>query len=118
EPAHVPGQVTGALVARDGGEPDEDRRPQARLAEDVSPGDVRERRVVLEVTVRPVAAGVDDALGDPLMVVVEDILAEVEVLEQARVGVARPQRGLVVADLLALRGGEPRRLLPRAVAGP
>ena len=118
EPAHVPCQVPGALVARDGGEPDEGRRPQARLAEDVGSGDIRERRVVLEVAVRAVAAGVYHPLGDPLVIEVEDLLAEVEVLDQARAALPRPQGVLVVAHRHALRGGESRALLPRPVAGP
>ena len=44
------------------------------------------------------AAGVHDALGDALVVEVEDLLAEVEVLEERRAAVARSQRVLVVGD--------------------
>ena len=98
EPADVAGQVGGPLVPGDGGEPDERRRAQARLAEDVGPGDVGQRLVVLEVAVRAVTAGVDHPLGDPLVVEVEDLLPEVRVLQQRRAPLARPQRVLVVAD--------------------
>ena len=53
EAAHVTGQVGGALVPGHGGEPDERRRAQARLVEQVGPGEVGQRLVVLEVPVAP-----------------------------------------------------------------
>ena len=52
------------------------------------------------------AAGVDDALGDALVVEVRDLLAEDEVLEQRRTAEARLQRVLVVRDWDALIGRE------------
>ena len=82
EAADVAGQVGRALAAGDGREPDEDRRLLALSLEEVGPGDVGERLVVLEVAVCAEAAGMDDALGDALVVEVEDLLAEVEVLQQ------------------------------------
>ena len=65
-----------------------------------------ERLVVLEEAVRAVAAGMNDALGDSLVVEMEDLLAEMEVFEQRRP--ARPdlERILVVGDRPALRGGQ------------
>ena len=90
EAAHVAGEVGRALAAGDGREADEDGRLLAGALEEVGPGDVGERLVVLEVAVRPEAAGVDDALGDALVVEVEDLLAEVEVLEQRRAARRRP----------------------------
>ena len=72
--------------------------------EQVGARDVGQRLVVLEVPVGAVAAGVHDALGDALVVEVEDLLAEVEVLEQRRPALADPQRVLVVGDRHALRG--------------
>jgi hypothetical protein len=42
------------------------------------------------------AAGVDDTFGDPFVVKVEDLLAEVKGLEQRRSTSRRPQRVLVV----------------------
>src|SRR5579875_1783873 len=123
EPADVPGEVGGPLVAGHRGEPDEDGRAQARLAEGVGPGDVGQRLVVLEVAVRPEAAGVDHPLGYPLVVEVEDLLAEVEVLDKAGAALAGPQRVLVVADRHALLGRQPppavrRGLVRLAAAAP
>ena len=69
-------------------------------------GEVGQRLVGLEEAVRAVAAGVDDALGDALVVEVEDLLAEVEVLEQRRAALADAQRVLVVGDRHALLGGQ------------
>ena len=76
--------------------------------EQVGPGDVGERLVVFEVTVRPVAAGVDDPLGNALMVEVEDLLPEVEVLQQTSGRERRPERVLIVGDghpLLGVNSG-------------
>ena len=50
---------------------------QPGLGERIGAGDVGERLVVLEVAVGAEAAGVHDPLGDPLVVEVEDLLAEV-----------------------------------------
>ena len=98
EAAHVAGEVERALVAGDGREAHERRGPLARPLEQVGPGEVGQRLVVLEVAVGAEAAGVDDPLGDPLVVEVEDLLPEVEVLEQRRAALAGPQRVLVVGD--------------------
>ena len=107
EAAHVAGQVERALAAGDGREADERRGPLAGPLEEVGPGEVGQRLVGLEVAVGAVAAGVHDALGDALVVEVEDLLAEVEVLEQRRAALADPQRVLVVGDRNALLGGQP-----------
>ena len=61
------------------------------------------------------AAGVDDALGDALVVEVEDLLAEVEVVEQRGATVADAQRVLVVGDGHALGRGQPRATVTRLV---
>ena len=84
EAADVAGEVGRALVAGDGGEADEGLGPLPGAGEQVGAGDVGERLVGLEVAVDAEAAGVDDALRDALVVEVEDLLAEVEVLEQGR----------------------------------
>ena len=59
---------------------------------------------------RAVAAGMDDALGNALVVEVEDLLAEMEVLDQRRAARADLQRVLVVGDRAALRRGQDRRV--------
>jgi hypothetical protein len=48
--------------------------------------------------VRAGAARVDDALGNALVVEMEDLLAEDEILEQRRTAGAEPQAVLVVGD--------------------
>ena len=58
----------------------------ARALEDVGAGHVGQRLVGLEVAMRAEAAGMDHPLGDALVVEMEDLLAEVEVLEQRRPG--------------------------------
>ena len=108
EAADVAGEVGRALAAGDGREADEDRGLLALALEEVGPGDVGERLVVLEVAVGAVAAGVDDPLGDALVVEVEDLLAEVEVFQERRAARADPERVLVVGDGDALLGGQDR----------
>ena len=62
--------------------------------------------VDLEGAVGPGAPGVDDALGDALVVEVHDLLAEVEVLQQGRAAGAGRQRVVGVVDRDAALGGE------------
>src|SRR4030095_126351 len=64
------------------------------------------RRVALEKTMRAGTAGVDDALGDTLVVEVRDLLAQDEVFEERRAAQAGLQRILVVRDLDALIRGK------------
>ena len=106
EAAHIARQIGRALVTRHRGEPDERRRPR-RPREQVGPGEIGQRLVVLEVPVRPVAAGVHHPFRDPLVVEVEDLLAEVEVLQRAGTAFADPQGVLVIGDHGALLGGQP-----------
>jgi hypothetical protein len=54
-------------------------------------------------------ASVNDTLGDPLMVEVGDLLAEVEVLEQRRPSGSGFERVLIIVDRDALVGRQPRR---------
>ena len=74
ETTHVPGQIEGSLVTGHGGEAHEDLGLLALLGQQRGPGDVRDGVGALEHAVRAVAAGVDDALRDPLVVEVEDLL--------------------------------------------
>jgi hypothetical protein len=62
--------------------------------------------------VRPEAARVHHALGDPLVVEVEELLAEVEVLERRRAALAYAEGVLVVADRRPLLRGEHLVLSP------
>ena len=73
--------------------------------------------VVLEIAVGAKAAGMDDALGDALVVEVEDLLAEVEVFQRRRPAIADPQRVLVVGDRDALLGGQHRHIAASHLMG-
>src|SRR6185312_9244396 len=60
----------------------------------------------LEIAVRRRAARMYHALGNALMIEVGDLLAEDEILQQARAAHAALQRVLVVRDRDALVGGQ------------
>ena len=92
EAAHVAGQVRRALAAGHGREAHERLGLLALALEQVGAGDVGQRLVGLEVAVRAIAARMDDALRDALMVEMEDLLAEMEVLEQG--GPRAPSRSV------------------------
>ena len=51
---------------------------------------IGQRLVVLEVPVRPVAAGVHHPLGNPLVIEMEDLLPEMEILQHTRPALAEP----------------------------
>jgi hypothetical protein len=82
EAAHVSGQIRRALVAGDGGEANEGFGLLARPLEQVGLGDVGKRLIRLEKPMGAEAPRVDHTLGDAFMVEMEDLLAEVMVLEQ------------------------------------
>ncbi len=91
EAAHVAREVGRALVAGDSREPHEGFGLLARPLEQIGLADVGERFARLEEAMSPEAAGVHDALGDSLMVEMEDLLAEVVVLQQGRTAPANLQ---------------------------
>jgi hypothetical protein len=71
--------------------------------------------------VRAGAAGVHHALGDPLVVEVHDLLAQVEVLQEDRPARPRLERVVAVGDADAVRSGQCVTCLPlgsRPSAGP
>jgi hypothetical protein len=51
-----------------------------------------------------VASGVDDTLGDPFVIEVEDLLTEMEVVDEKRSARTDAQGILVIDDRRALRG--------------
>ena len=108
EAAHVARQVHRALAAGDGREAHEGRRFLAGALEQICAGITREGLVGLEIAVRAIAAGMDHALGDALVVEVEDLFAEMEVLEQGRAAPPGLQGILVVGHRAALRRGQDR----------
>ena len=115
--AHVARQVERTLAAGDGGEPHKGRRSFAGALEQIGAGVFRQRLVVLEEAMRAVAARMHDPLGNALVVEMENLLAEMEVLDQRRPARADLERVLVVRDRAALRRGQDRRIAcPRSDA--
>ena len=102
EAAHVAREVERTLRSGDSREAHEDRRLFAGALEDVGAGIGRERLVGLEKAVRAIAAGMHNALGDALVVEMEDFLAEVEILDERRSPLADLQSVLVVGHRAAL----------------
>ena len=106
EAPDVTRQIGGTLVPGDGREADERRCPLAGPLEEVSAGDVGERFVVLEEAVRAEAPGVDDTFRNAFVVEVEDLLAKVLILQQARPARAGSESVLVVGDRRTLLCGQ------------
>src|SRR3546814_18276691 len=104
EAADVAGQVHRALVAGDGREAHERLGPLAGPLEDVGAGDVGQGFVRLEEAVRAEAASMHHALRNALMVEVEDLLAQVEVLQRGRPAMAALDQKSVVSG----KGGSVR----------
>ncbi len=103
--AYVPDRVRGTAGTADGREPYEHRGTPAGLAQAVRPGHVGERLVRLEVPVGTGTAGVDDPLGDALVIEPGELLPEVEVLQQRRTAFPRRERVVGVFDTDPLVGG-------------
>ncbi len=108
ETAHVACEVERAFRTRDGREAHEGGRALADALEDVGAADVGKAVGELEMAVRAIAARMNDALGDALMVEVEDLLAEMEILEQRRAARALLEAVLVVGDRHAMLGSKRR----------
>ena len=106
--AHVARQVDGTLAAGDGREPHKGRGSLAGALEQIGAGVFRERLVVLEETMRAVAARVNHPLRNALVVEMENLLAEMEVFKNGRPARSDLQRVLVVGYRTALRGGQYR----------
>ncbi len=84
ETAHVAGQVARPGAAGDGRDAHKDRNLLARTLQEIGLGVLAQRLGQLEIAVRAGTAGMDDALGNALMVEMGDLLAQDEVLEQGR----------------------------------
>ena len=106
--------IGGAARAQHGGEAPENRGFLA-LGEQACLGDFRGLAVRSEHTVRSGAAGVDDALGDALVVEVGDLLAEVVVLHKQRTARTCAQRVAGLTQASSLRGGKEFALLSPGV---
>src|SRR5262249_36695219 len=108
--ADVTRQVRRALVAGHGREAYEDRGLLPGALKEVSLGNVSQRRIVLEISTRPEAAGMYHPLGDALMVEVEELLAEVKIFERRGAACTDPERILVVGDGDPLLSGQDGRV--------
>ena len=104
--AHIPGQVACPRAAGDGGEPREDFRFLAFLGEERRPRQMRNWIGHLEIAMRARSAGVNDALGNSLVIEMGDLLAEGEIFQKRRTALPGFQRILVVRDDDALIGRE------------
>ncbi len=80
----------------------------ADFLEGVGSGEVAEGLGALKVAMGAIPSGVDDPLGDPLMIEVEDLLPEVKVLQRSRAPLPDAERVLVVTHHDALLSGKAR----------
>src|SRR5262249_15004367 len=71
--------------------------------------------IVLEIPTRPEAAGMHHALGNTLMVEVEELLAEVKIFERRGAARPNPERILVVGNGGALLRGQDGRVTAGAL---
>jgi hypothetical protein len=110
ETAHVARRVDRARAAGDGREAGEHLGALSLLLEQVGDGDVGKALGAFEIAVRRRAAGVDDPLGDALVIEVVDLLAINLVFEQHRTARARLELVLVVGDRRAVVGGQHRMI--------
>ena len=111
EAARVAGRLGGVPATGDGGEAQRDLGLLALLLEELGAGVLRDRLVAdgavgLEDAEGGGAAGVHDALGDPLAVEVADLLEELVVLQGRRATGAHRPLVLVVVDRVALTVGQ------------
>ena len=72
--ADVPDGVGGATASQDGGEADEDGGLAGGVGEDAGVGELLDRLVESEGTKGAGATGVDDTLGDALMIEAVDLI--------------------------------------------
>ncbi len=108
EAPDVTWRIDRTSPAGDGGETGEDLRALADLCQHLGPGVAGQGFGEFEIAVRPRPAGVNDALGDALMVEVLDLFAKNEVLQQRRPARTGLQRVLIVADGHAMVRRQPR----------
>lgn len=106
ESAYVACEVDGTLASGNGREADESRRALALALEYVRACDVGQRIGDFEEAMRAVTAGMNDALGDSLVVEMEEFLAQMEVFEKRWAAMTGAQRVLIVRDRNALLGCE------------
>ena len=94
--AYVAHHIGRALVARHGGKPHEGGRALAHPVEDIGLAHIGQAVSQFKIAMRAVATGVHHALGDALMVEMEDLFTEMEVLHQGRTTRACTQGILVI----------------------
>ena len=105
EAAHVACQIHRPLVAGYGREADKDLGLLPHLGQHVGLGMIGQAIGQFEYAVGAIAAGVDHALGNALMIEMEDLLAQDKVFEQRGASFAGTQAVLIVGDRHALLRG-------------
>lgn len=122
EAAHVANKIGRALVASDRGEAHESRRFLAGPLEEIGLRIARQRSICLEEAMSAVTARMHHTFGNALVVEVEDLLAEMEIVDDERSLCADAQRVLVIGNRPALGGGQDRCIafgeLVQLAAGP
>jgi len=103
--AHVAGDIGGALAPGHGGKAAEQRRLFADPLEDVGARQFRDGLGQLEMAVDAIAARMDDAFRDPLMIEMKDFLAHDLVFDQGPAAGMALQAILVVGYRNPLLGG-------------
>jgi hypothetical protein len=106
EAAHVANGIVGAARSLDGGKAHEYRRFLVGILKQPGLGVLGGFRVGLEIAMRCRAAGMDDTLGNALVVEMVELLAEDEIFHQRRTTLARLQRIVVVGDPGAVIGAQ------------
>jgi len=109
--ANIPGKVERALVAGNRGEADEGGGLFTFALEEIGLGVGGKRIIGLEITMGAIAARMNDAFRDALMVEMEQLFAEMEIIHGERPARADTQRILVVGDRSALRRGHHRCIM-------
>jgi hypothetical protein len=110
EAADVARQVGRAFVTGHRRETHKQRRFLPCSLEQIGFRDVRQRLIVLEITMRSKPAGVNHPLGYTLVVEVEDLLTEVKVFERGGSTCSDLEGILIVGYRNALLGGQYRSI--------
>ncbi len=112
ETAHVPRQIRRSLAAGDRREAHEGLGLFACALEDIRRRELGDRLGAFEISVRTEAARMHHPFRDPLVVEVEDLLAEMRVFHQRWPALPGAQRVLIVRNRMAPLGRQHRNLAP------
>ena len=108
EAAHIARRVLRALGTGDGREPAKHRRALALLRKHRRSRQLGDCARAFKISVRTRAPGMHDALGNALVIEMEDLLAEDEIFEERRTARSKAKAVLIVGYPRAVIGGEVR----------